>query len=241
MTVINQAPVLYLSAPHTCAYLTGQTSTTVVVDPQFPITPPLYTVLADRGFRRSGKMIYRPHCERCQACVSVRIPVDIFQPNRSQRRTYNKNRDLTITSKAAKFDPEQFDLYQRYQKMRHPDGSMDDPNPTRFLDFLINPYIKTTFYEMRLGYQLVAVAVVDHLADGLSAMYTFYDPDLGNRGLGIFAILYEIQQVRSLDLKWLYLGYWIAECEKMSYKTNFQPIEGFIQGKWTPILAEVKA
>lgn len=235
MTVINQAPVLYLSAPHTCAYLPQETSTTVVVDPQFRITPPLYTALANRGFRRSGKMIYRPHCEDCQACVSVRVPVDNFQPSRSQRRTYNKNLDLTITSKTAKFNQEQFALYQRYQKMRHPDGSMDDSNPNKYLDFLINTSIKTTFYEMRLEEQLVAVAVADHLEDGFSAMYTFYDPNLRHRGLGIFAILYEIQVVRSLKLKWLYLGYWIAECEKMNYKVDFQPIEGFINGKWTPI------
>lgn len=241
MTIINQAPALYLSAPHPCAYLTQQTSTTVVVDPQFPMTLPLYTALANKGFRRSGKIIYRPHCEHCQACVSVRIPVDVFQPNRSQKRNCHKNRDLKIIPKAAKFDPEQFDLYQRYQKMRHPDGNMDDSNPNKYLDFLINPTIQTTFYEMRLGQQLVAVAVVDHLVDGLSAMYTFFDPNFGNRGLGIFAILYEIQAVRILDLKWLYLGYWIVDCEKMNYKTNFQPIEGFIHGKWTPILAAVKA
>ena len=236
MTVVNQSPILYLSAPHPCAYLTQQTSTTVVVDPQFPMTPPLYTALANKGFRRSGRMVYRPHCEHCQACISVRIPVESFQPNRSQRRNYSKNRDLKITPKAAIFDPEQFDLYKRYQKMRHPDGSMDDSNPSKYLDFLTNPYIETVFYELRLGHQLVAVAVADHLADGLSAMYTFYDPDFGNRGLGIFAILYEIQKVRALKLKWLYLGYWIAECEKMNYKTNFQPIEGFIKGNWTPIL-----
>ena len=139
MTAINQAPVLYLSAPHPCAYLSPQTSTTVVVDPQFPMTPPLYTALASKGFRRSGKMIYRPHCEQCRACVSVRIPVRVFRPNRSQRRTYRKNRDLTIIQKAARFDREQFSLYQRYQNMRHPDGNMDDPNPSKFLDFLINP------------------------------------------------------------------------------------------------------
>jgi len=235
MTAINQAPVLYLSAPHSCAYLPQQTSTTVVVDPQFRLTPSLYTALANKGFRRSGKMIYRPHCEHCQACVSVRVPASEFQPNRSQQRTYNKNRDLTITPKTAKFNQEHFALYQRYQKMRHPDSSMDDPNPGKYLDFLINPAIKSTFYEMRLKEQLVAVAVTDHLEDGLSAMYTFYDPNLKHRGLGIFTILYEIQAVKTLELKWLYLGYWIDECEKMNYKASFQPLEGFINGKWIPI------
>ena len=186
----------------------------------------------DSGFRRSGEYVYRPRCGTCQACIPVRIPVNTFAPSRSQRRTWQRNQDLRISAQPAGFHEEHFALYRRYIADRHPGGGMDVEDPARYREFLLSSWSDTWCYEFRLDTRLLAVAVVDRLLRGLSAVYTFYDPAYADRGLGTFALLREISEAQRLELSWLYLGYWIEECPKMAYKNRFRPLEVFRDGSW---------
>lgn len=229
----ERTPSFFLSTPHPCSYLEGEVATTLLVDPRRKLAPGQYDRLVKRGFRRSGTLIYRPHCPNCQACVPVRIPIRNFAPNRAQRRTLKRNADLVIEEHEPVLNDEHFDLYRRYQAVRHPGGSMDDPDPAKFEDFLVSSDMQTRFLDMRLNGKLVCAAVVDQLVDGLSAIYTYYDPDFQKRSLGTFAILWQIEAARARSLDWLYLGYWIENCDKMSYKTGYSPIQGYISGRWT--------
>ncbi len=232
MAVHDKVPTLYLSAPHACPYLEDQISTTLLVDPHFTVTTSLYSTLIKQGFRRSGSLFYRPHCERCSACVSVRIPTSAFQPSRSQQRVWKRNRDLKVQITSPDFHKEHFDLYQRYQSTRHTGGNMDDPDPEKYNEFMVESGVDSFFIEMRLQEQLAAVAVCDRVADGISAIYTFFDPAVSQRSLGTFAIMWQIEHAKTLKLPWVYLGYWIRNCNKMSYKDNFRPLQGFKNGRW---------
>jgi arginyl-tRNA--protein-N-Asp/Glu arginylyltransferase len=226
---------LYTTPAHECSYLPNQSAKTVFIDPYFRKDSQLYGELSRHGFRRSGEHIYRPHCPNCSACIPVRIPVHHFQPRRSQRRVWQKNQDLTVIPHPNKFNQEHFELYCQYLATRHSGGGMDEPTPKNYQQFLISRWAKTVFYEFRLQQTLVALAVVDHFEDGLSAMYTFFTPELPARSLGVYAILWEITQAKRLHKKWLYLGYWIEECQKMKYKTEYQPLEYLLENKWQPI------
>ncbi|MDH3688434.1 MAG: arginyltransferase [Gammaproteobacteria bacterium] len=223
---------LYLSAPHDCPYIPGQTAMTLVVDPRTQVERPLFELSMRYGFRRSGEMIYRPHCPSCSQCESVRVPVNDFIPSRSQKRTWRRNQDLCVERCPPVFTDEHFELYLRYQTIRHPDGPMINSDPEQCLNFLKGPADITSFYEVRLQNTLVAVAVVDRLSDALSGVYTFYDPTFSRRSIGVFAILWEIEQTKRLGCQWLYLGYWIKQCSKMAYKINFRPVEHFRDGDW---------
>lgn len=224
---------VYLSTAHPCPYLPGRTATSLIIDPELETDHYRMTQLTLNGFRRSGDLIYRPHCTHCRACVSVRIPVREFQPNRAHRRIVKKNSDLAISTLHPVFKPEHFELYIRYQQARHPGSDMCDRDPDKYKHFLITNSGATEFIEFVLDGRLIAVSVTDALIDGLSAVYTFFDPEFSRRSLGTFAILWQIESVRLRGLDWLYLGYWIEECDKMSYKTNFRPIEGFKNGNWS--------
>lgn len=228
----QRAPDIFLSMPHPCSYLPGRTATTLFIDPRYPLDRERYGAFTRLGFRRSGDLIYRPHCRDCTACVPVRIPVARFRPQRGQRRVWQRNRELRVVPVAGAFVQEHFDLYLRYQAQRHPGGGMDDPDPQKYANFLLGRQVDTLFYEMRLANRLLGVAVVDRLSDGLSAVYTFYDPDESTRGLGTFAVLWEVDHARRLGLPWVYLGYWIAESPKMAYKANFRPLEVYRNGRW---------
>ena len=223
---------IYLSAPHECPYIPSETASSLIIDPNLTIDRETLTFFTVNGFRRSGDVIYRPHCSRCNACVSVRIPVDDYRPNRSQKRTARRNRDLRVQTAPARYDDDHFDLYMRYQRSRHPDSEMCDPDPEQYRRFLVNDRHETLFYEMYEHDELAAVAVCDRLNDGLSAIYTFFAPEQAHRGLGTFAIMHQIAEARKLRLPYVYLGYWIAECQKMSYKTRFRPIQGLVNGSW---------
>ena len=226
---------LYQCQSDRCSYLADQEQTFVVIDPEIPLTNSLYTALLASGFRRSGDTAYIPHCRACQACIPIRVPVHAFKPSRSQRRNMKLNNAVQIKPHPAKFSNEHYALYCKYQHHRHPDSSMCSTTPEDYLNFLTTPKIDTVFFEFRTESQLLAVAVTDVLEDALSAVYTYYDPDHEHRGLGTFAILWQIEHALSLKIPWVYLGFWIEHCQKMTYKTRFQPCEGFENGTWRPI------
>lgn len=223
---------LYLSAPHACSYLPGRLSSTLFADPQQPMDMDTYSELLHFGFRRSGRMVYAPRCEHCSQCVSVRLPVDDFAPRRAQRRVLKANHDIEIRERPARFDPDQYALYQRYTRARHRGGDMADATPAEYMGFLRADWCDTSFLEFRMGGALVAVAITDLPRDGLSAVYTFFEPELASRSLGTFAILSQIELTRRRGLPYLYLGYWIHDSRKMAYKAAFRPIELWREGRW---------
>ena len=235
MTFRQTKPDLYLSMPHACSYLAGRMSTILFVDPQRTLNAGEYALFVRQGFRRSGDLVYRPHCQGCSACVPVRVPVRAFQASRGQRRVWSRNTDIAVIETPARFEPAHFELYRRYQAGRHPESGMNDADPEKYLGFLASREIDTAFFELRAGNRLLGVAVADLLPDGLSAVYTFYDPDLPQRGLGVYAVLWEIAETARRGLDYLYLGYWIAESPKMAYKTRYQPIEMLQGGQWRPL------
>lgn len=225
----------YLTPGHPCSYLPRQEAQTLFLDPRETITPALYESLTEQGFRRSGSHLYRPHCRACRACVPTRIPVSDFVPKRSQRRVAQRNLDLRVEVEAAVFSPRVYDLYARYVSGRHRDGDMYPPSTEQFRSFLLSQWCDTLFVCSWLGEALVAVAVTDRQPAGLSAVYNFFDPDLDDRGLGVFSILQQIELARSLGLAHLYLGYWIRDCQKMRYKIDYRPIELFANGAWVRV------
>ena len=226
-------PAFYLSPDHDCTYRARETARTLFVDPSFPMNLDAYQELIDHGFRRSGGHVYRPYCPRCQACVALRVPAQAFRPKRSQRRCWKKNRPvLDVRVRPAGFDDEHFELYRRYTGGRHPEGSMREATPEVYLDFLAASWTETHFCEFRRNGRLVAVAVTDMLPRGLSAVYTFFEPELESLSLGVFAVLWQIEQAKNLGLPWLYLGYWIEDCRKMHYKEEYRPVEAWTGSEW---------
>ncbi|MBL1276227.1 MAG: arginyltransferase [Ectothiorhodospiraceae bacterium] len=223
----------FASAPHTCGYIPEQTATTAFADPKAEMNTRTYSALAELGFRRSGSHVYTPHCHHCQACVPTRLPVANFQPNRKQRRTHNNTRmNVTATITTATFRDEQFALYQRYIAARHTGGGMDDSDPEKYMDFLTSDWSQTEFVEFRVDNQLIAVAVQDILTRGLSSVYTYFDPNFTGLSIGHYALLWQINEARQRNLPWLFLGYWISQCQKMNYKQEYRPIELFQNGSW---------
>lgn len=229
--------IFFATPEHPCSYLADRQATTMFVDPRAHVDRNLYTQLTELGFRRSGSHYYRPHCRGCNACIPVRVPVERFQTDRSQRRVWRDNRDLTLIQTPVRFDEEIYDLYERYIIERHHDGDMYPPSREQFTAFLIEGSIDGFFLEMRRAGRLIAVAVVDVLDTGFSAIYTFFEPGEEKRSLGTFAILWQVQEVHRRGLCHLYLGYWIRECRKMNYKTRFRPLEQLINGRWIELVA----
>ncbi len=223
---------LLKTLPHPCGYFDARVAQNLVIDPLAVDLPQVYEAALTRGYRRAGGHIYRPACARCQACIPARVPVAAFSPNRSQRRTLRRNADLSIGESEARLSDEVFALYQRYLSRRHPGGGMDEAEHEDFTRFLTSPWSPTRFLEFRAGGRLLAVAVTDVTRFGLSSVYTFYDPDESERGLGTFAILSQLQAASRLGLPHLYLGYWIADHPKMGYKARFQPLELLRGQRW---------
>lgn len=219
----------YLTSTQTCLYLPERQSTHLLTDPRLRANTRIYSFLIDYGFRRSGAYIYRPHCEGCTACIPVRLPVVEFKPRRIHRRILRRNRDVRVHAVSATYHEQHFQLYQRYLMERHGGGV---ENPEHYLHSMIAPDIDTGLYEFRTQDRLLAVAVVDHLAHGLSAVYTFYDPEEKSRSLGTLAILWQISEAQRRGLRWLYLGYWIKECPRMSYKNQYRPFEIYRDDHW---------
>lgn len=229
----NLSTLRFFTTPaHACSYLEDRQAVTLFVDPHARINPQLYSDLTEMGFRRSGDYIYRPHCQGCNACIPARVDCAAFRPRRRHRRVLAANRDLQVESMAPTFNRELYLLYSRYIESRHGDGDMFPPTQEQFASFLMSSWSDTRFHCARLDGRLVAVAVTDQLADGMSAVYTFFDPDLEHRSLGTWAILWQIEHARRQSLPWLYLGYWVSGCRKMEYKQDFQPLQLYRDGQW---------
>ncbi|WFF42454.1 arginyltransferase [Salinicola endophyticus] len=224
----------FLTVPHPCSYLSGREATTLFLDPQEPPTADVYDALTLLGFRRSGANLYRPHCGACSACVSVRIPVEDFTPSRTQRKLMQRNRDITTRLRPTLFDERHYALYASYIRARHADGDMFPPSRDQYRLFLTQTQPFAKLLEFWLDERLIAVAATDLLGHGLSAIYTFFDPDpaLQRRSLGVFAVLSQIALARQRGLPHVYLGYWIRESQKMRYKQAYQPLEYLDGGRW---------
>jgi arginine-tRNA-protein transferase len=225
----------YLTAPYPCSYLEGREARSQVAAPAHLIGQGAYSRLIQEGFRRSGHYTYRPHCYGCKRCVPVRVEVASFRPNRSQKRNFRHNQALAARLLPLAFHGEHYELYRRYQRARHTGGGMDQDDSEQYSQFLLSSQVDTSLVEFRDEERLVMVAVVDRVEDGLSAVYTFFDPELEKRGLGTYAVLWQIELARSLGLPYVYLGYWIEESRKMAYKTNYQPLQGLVEGVWTEV------
>lgn len=223
---------LFQTLPHPCGYFDGRTAQNIVIDPSAPQLPQIYDVAMQRGYRRAGGHVYHPQCNGCRACVACRVPVARFRPDRSQRRCMKQNSDIDIRTVPAGYTEEYFALYRRYLRSRHPGGGMDEAQPEDFARFLYTAWSPTRFIEFRLAGRLVALAVTDVCAAGLSAVYTFFDPDEESRSLGTFAILSQIRIASENRLPYVYLGFWIDGHPKMHYKTRYRPLEILRENTW---------
>lgn len=226
---------LFATHPHDCSYLPEQQATTVFVDPNQKVDRNLYSVLSERGFRRSGSHLYRPHCESCSACVAARVPVQHFTMNRNQKRCWKRNQDITVNGSLDITTDEHYNLYASYINERHNDGDMYPPTREQYNSFLTREWGVTEYLEFRRDGQLMAVAVCDRMTHGYSAVYTFFDPTQAHRSLGVYGILWQMHLCKSLNLPHLYLGYWIKECDKMNYKTQYRPLELLSDNRWVRI------
>ncbi|MEO0368927.1 MAG: arginyltransferase [Pseudomonadota bacterium] len=218
-----------------CPYLPGEQSASIIVDPDHQVEPQLFAMLSRSGFRRSGEMLYAPKCPTCNACISVRIPASRFNPSRSQKRVWKKNLDLKVKIEDVRFRKDQFDLYLRYQQHRHPESSMCDEDPAKYTSFIESSFSKSKFVCFYKDDELIGISVVDQFNSGLSAVYTFFDPSVNNRSIGVYAILYLLRLAKVKDIPFVYLGYWIENSSKMAYKQNFKPLQGYIDRKWVEL------
>lgn len=237
MTHPNDAPLqkiqFYATTPYSCGYLPGKLAQSLIAAPHHLIDANTYNGLIQLGFRRSGKFAYRPHCENCNACVPVRVPVSEFTPSRSQKRAKKQHQDLIASIHPLSYSDEYFQLYQAYQLKRHSGETNTQDTAEQYRNFLVQSNVDSIFVEFRLAGVLKMVSVVDIVRDGISAVYTFYDASDKACSYGTFNILWLIEWAQQLNTQYLYLGYWIADSPKMAYKQNFAPQEGLIDGEWT--------
>jgi len=223
---------LFQTLPHSCGYYAERTAQNLVVDPGAPHLDRLYAPALTKGFRRAGGHLYLPQCTACQACVPCRIDVEAFAPDRAQRRCLARNADLTVIEAQPGFTHERHELYRRYLHARHSGGGMDAADADDFQRFLAAPWSPTLFVEFRERGRLLGIAVTDVTLSGVSAVYTFFDPDEGARSLGTFGILQQVALARRRGIPYVYLGFWIAGHPKMDYKRRFRPLEIRKLGRW---------
>lgn len=222
----------YSTASYRCSYLPEQQARSLVAAPAHLINDAVYSKLVQQGFRRSGTFTYRPYCDQCRACQPLRCDTLHFQPDRAQRRAKKRHGHLIVQDLPLHWNAEHYELYRRYQASRHPGAGMDEDDQSQYAQFLLASHVTSRLLEFREpDGTLKIVAVIDVLQDGLSAVYTFFDPD-DTGSLGTYAVLWQLYYCRQQSLPWLYLGYWIEESRKMTYKTRFRPYQLLIKGRW---------
>ena len=229
----------FMTAVAPCPYLEGMTERKVFANLPFSDGAHVNDELTHAGFRRSQNIAYRPACEVCDACLSVRVPVAEFKPGRTQRKILARNADLSRDLVEAEATFEQFALLKSYLASRHPGGGMTDMGWSDYVAMVEDTTVRTHLIEYRLPSpdgcpgDLVAVTLADLLSDGLSMVYSFFNPDMEKRSLGVFAVLDHLRQAQTVGLPYLYLGYWVQGSPKMDYKANFRPMEALRPMGWT--------
>lgn len=243
-TQVHPSPQFFMTAPAQCPYLPGQVERKVFTHLVGQRAPEMNDILTQGGFRRSQNIAYRPACEGCRACVSVRILVDEFEPTKSMKRALAANTDLVAKEYPAEPSTEQFSLFRRYLDSRHQSGGMSDMTVLDYAMMVEDTHVNTRIIEYRLREEgdgiaerpagrLIAAALTDQMADGLSMVYSFYDPEIEDRSLGTYMILDHIRRTRARGLPHVYLGYWVDGSRKMAYKTRFLPQEHLLMQGWT--------
>lgn len=248
MTLPNEPPIhklqFYVTTAYQCGYLPNKLAQSLIAAPQHLVDAKIYSGLIQQGFRRSGKFAYRPYCQNCNECVPVRIILKYFTANRSQKRAYKQHQNLTTTILPVAFHEEHYALYAAYQKARHTSEKLyqdDEINQSekpdlddaeQYRSFLCQTNIESILVEFREDGRLKMVSVIDIVLDGISAVYTFYEASDVKTSYGTYNVLWQIEWAKSLNLPYLYLGYWIKNSQKMSYKQNYKPQEKLINGEW---------
>lgn len=223
---------LALTQEHSCSYLENQQAQSLFVHPSCQLTTEIYEQLIMQGFRRSGDDVYKPQCQQCTTCIPVRIEVAHFIPGKSQKRCLEKNKHTRAIIKPPVFEQAHYDMYLRYQANRHADGAMAQSDRDEYLSFLGSSWCDTFFVEFLINDELAGLAVIDQFDNALSAVYTFFEPKFAGYSPGVYAVLWQIEQARQQGRQFLYLGYWIKECKKMAYKSNYQPLQQLLDNEW---------
>ena len=210
-----------------CPYLEGKEWISYLIQSR-NLDPFSYESLLNQGFRRSGSIFYKNNCQDCSECVSLRIRVADFKPSKSQRKIINKNSDLVITQEHSQFDQEAFELYLKFTQSRYGNSGTEE----EFRNFLANNSFDTWMMKYYLEGKMIGVGWIDILANSISSVYFAFDPNFANRSLGTFSVVQEIELCKKMNFNYLHLGFWVEDCQAMSYKNRFKPFELLSSGQW---------